>query len=56
MKLPGDYAALVEEEIFSRVAAAKKTLGRDLVTLGHHYQRQEVIHFADFRGDSLELS
>ncbi|MBO0912457.1 MAG: quinolinate synthase NadA, partial [Acidobacteria bacterium] len=39
-----------------RIAAAKKALGRDLVILGHHYQRDEVIRFADFRGDSYKLS
>jgi quinolinate synthase len=56
MQLPEEYKALSEEELFVRIAAAKTTLGADLVILGHHYQRQEVIQFADFRGDSLELS
>jgi quinolinate synthase len=39
-----------------RIAAAKEALGRDCVVLGHHYQRDEVIRFADFRGDSYKLS
>jgi len=39
-----------------RIAAARKELGRELVILGHHYQRDEVIRFADFRGDSYKLS
>ena len=39
-----------------RIAAAKDALGKDLVVLGHHYQRDEVIRFADFRGDSYKLS
>jgi quinolinate synthase len=39
-----------------RIAAARDVLGRDCVILGHHYQRDEVIRFADFRGDSYKLS
>jgi quinolinate synthase len=39
-----------------RIAAAKARLDRDVVILGHHYQRDEVVKFADFRGDSLKLS
>jgi quinolinate synthase len=39
-----------------RIAAAKARLGQDVVILGHHYQRDEVVKFADFRGDSLKLS
>ena len=39
-----------------RIAAAKATLGRRLVILGHHYQRDEVIKFADYIGDSYKLA
>ena len=39
-----------------RIAAAKARLGKDVVVLGHHFQRDEVLKFADFRGDSLKLS
>jgi quinolinate synthase len=39
-----------------RISAAKATLGTALTVLGHHYQRDEVIRFADFRGDSYRLS
>jgi quinolinate synthase len=40
----------------THVAAAKSKLGKRVVILGHHYQRDEVLAFADFRGDSLKLA
>jgi len=54
--LPPVYLGLSDEEMHRRIAAAKATLGARLVILGHHYQRDEVIRFADFTGDSLKLS
>src|SRR5205085_8626222 len=39
-----------------RIADARRELGRDCVILGHHYQRDEVIRFADYTGDSYKLS
>jgi quinolinate synthase len=54
--IPERYLGLSEEELDARIAAAKATLGRRVVILGHHYQRDEVIKFADFTGDSLKLS
>jgi quinolinate synthase len=39
-----------------RIQSAKERLGGELVILGHHYQKDEVIRFADFRGDSLQLA
>jgi len=50
------YLLVPDTTLDSRIAAAKARLGKDLVILGHHYQRDEVIKFADFRGDSLKLS
>jgi len=40
----------------ARIAAAKSELGEECVILGHHYQRDEVVRFADYRGDSYRLS
>src|SRR6476660_3475587 len=54
--LPERYIGLSDEEMDARIAAAKATLGRRLVILGHHYQRDEVIKFADYTGDSYKLS
>ena len=54
--LPDDYSTATADELVRRVAAAKSRLGKRLVILGHHYQREEVIRFADMRGDSFGLS
>ncbi|HXJ67282.1 MAG TPA: quinolinate synthase NadA, partial [Verrucomicrobiae bacterium] len=51
-----DFVALDAETIRSRTWAAKRALGRRTVILGHHYQREGIIEFADFRGDSFKLS
>ncbi len=51
-----DYVALDADAIRERTWAAKKTLGKRCVILGHHYQRESIIEFADFRGDSFKLS
>lgn len=50
------YLLLPDTSLDERIAAAKARLGKDLVILGHHYQRDEVVKFADFDGDSLRLS
>ena len=51
-----NYLALPDVSMDDRISAAKQALGRECVILGHHYQRDEVIKFADFRGDSYKLS
>jgi len=50
------YLVLPDHTMDDRIAAAREALGRDLVILGHHYQRDEIIRFADFRGDSYKLA
>jgi quinolinate synthase len=54
--LPERYLGLSDAEMDARITAAKQKLGEKLVILGHHYQRDEVIKFADFTGDSFNLS
>src|SRR5262249_14977101 len=54
--LPTGYFDLTDEQTFPRIEAARKTLGSRLMILGHHYQRDEVIRFADQTGDSFGLS
>jgi len=54
--LPERYLGLSDDEMQARIATARATLGDRLVILGHHYQRDEVIRFADYTGDSFKLS
>ncbi len=54
--LPEKYLGLSDAEMDARIAAARATLGDRLVILGHHYQRDEVIKFADYTGDSFRLA
>src|SRR5687768_8980743 len=54
--LPERYLRLSDEDMAARIEAAKAALGDRVVILGHHYQRDEVIRFADHIGDSLKLA
>jgi quinolinate synthase len=53
---PGDLPAPDDPGLADRIRAAKAALGERVMLLGHHYQRDQVIEFADARGDSFELS
>ena len=55
-RIPRAYFKMDAIERDSRIRALRNELGDRLVVLGHHYQRDEVIQFADFRGDSFKLS
>jgi quinolinate synthase len=54
--LPTIFTQLSDSELRIRIQSAKDTLGRRLAILGHHYQQDDIIDFADFVGDSFELS
>ena len=54
--LPEPYLAEAEPEAVERIWELKRQLGDRLVILGHHYQMDEVVQFADYRGDSLKLA
>src|SRR3954447_3446361 len=54
--LPAIYRELSEAELRVRIESARERLGGRLLILGHHYQQDAVIDFADFTGDSFELS
>ncbi|GAA3521987.1 quinolinate synthase NadA [Nocardioides daeguensis] len=53
---PGDLPAPSDPDLVARARAAKEKLGDRLFVLGHHYQRDEVIQFADVTGDSFKLA
>ena len=54
--LPEGYVTATSDDLTRRIAAAKEALGPRLLILGHHYQRDEVMRWADARGDSFGLS
>jgi quinolinate synthase len=54
--LPEDYRIASPDELATRINAAKEALGTRLLILGHHYQKDEVMRWADARGDSFGLS
>ncbi|MDQ1582943.1 MAG: quinolinate synthase [Microbacteriaceae bacterium] len=55
-ELPEQYRTASAAELHERILAAKATLGDSVVTLGHFYQRDEVVQYADFVGDSFQLA
>lgn len=54
--MPEGYKGMSRKDMETRVAAIKKKFGRRLFIPGHHYQKDEVIQFADQTGDSLQLA
>jgi quinolinate synthase len=54
--LPEGYVGATADDLARRIGAAKEVLGSRLIILGHHYQRDEVMRWADARGDSFGLS
>jgi quinolinate synthase len=54
--IPQEYWDLSGAELVERVRLARQKLDDRLIVLGHHYQREDIIQFADFRGDSFKLA
>jgi len=54
--MPEEYKQITEEELVNRVHEIKRKFGKQLFIPGHHYQKDEVIQFADVTGDSLQLA
>lgn len=54
--LPERYTKMTDDALVAAITARKKELGNKVVILGHHYQQDDVIRFADFTGDSFKLS
>jgi quinolinate synthase len=55
-EIPAEYLHYSPEELDRRIHQARRKLGKSVMVLGHHYQREEVIKYADFQGDSFLLS
>src|SRR3954447_25779226 len=56
VECPGDLPAPSDPDLVARARKAKAALGDQVFVLGHHYQRDEVIEFADVTGDSFRLA
>src|SRR4051812_8893737 len=56
VECPGDLPSPSDPDLVERARAAKEKLGDKVFVLGHHYQRDEVIQFADVTGDSFKLA
>ena len=56
VECPGDLPSASDPDLVARARAAKEALGQRVFVLGHHYQRDEVIQFADVTGDSFKLA
>jgi len=55
-QIPQEYRDATDEVLHHRILAAKATLGDQVVILGHFYQREEIVQYADYLGDSYQLA
>ncbi len=56
VEIPARYRGVGIEDLTARIRAARSAIGSRAVVLGHHYQREDIIQFADVRGDSFKLA